>query len=116
MGSNENNREVEKRMKQKYYSIPDIVASYGISSPTLKNKIRNGEIRAQKQPTSYTNKTMFKWLIPESELTKLEYCKRREPVSGELSDPEYYEKMFRREEERRRQRGEWQRNRKHFHA
>ncbi|MBR1436954.1 MAG: hypothetical protein IJ587_00320 [Synergistaceae bacterium] len=104
VGSNENNREDEKRIK--HYSIPDIVASYGISTPTLKNKIRNGEIQAKRQPTSYTNETRFKWLIPETELVKLEYCKRREPVSGEQSDPEYYEKMFRREEERRRQRGE----------
>lgn len=87
----------------KYYSIPDITASYGISAPVLKQKVMRGEIQAKKQRTSYSNEKMFKWLIPESELGKLEYCKEREPVSGELSDPEYYENMFSREEERRRQ-------------
>ena len=87
----------------KYYSIPDITASYKISSPVLKQKIMKGQIQAKKQRTSYSNEKMFKWLIPETELSKLEYCKEREPVSGELSDPEYYEELFRREEERRRQ-------------
>lgn len=88
-------------MKQKHYSIPDITASYRISSLTLKQKIMRGEIQAKKQRTSYNNEKMFKWLIPENELSKLEYCKERDPVSGELSDPEYYENLFRKEEERR---------------
>ena len=87
----------------KYYSIPDITASYRISAPVLKQKIMKGQIQAKKQRTSYSNEKMFKWLIPETELAKLEYCKEREPVSGELSDPEYYEQLFRKEEERRRQ-------------
>ena len=82
----------------KYYSIPDITASYGICAPTLKAKIMRGEIQAKKQRTSYTNNKMFKWLIPESELVKLEYCKKREPISGELSNPEYYENLFRKNE------------------
>ena len=87
----------------KYYSIPDITASYGISAPVLKQKIMSGQIQAKKQRTSYSNEKMYKWLIPESELCKLEYCKEREPVSGGLSDPEYYEELFSKEEERRRQ-------------
>ena len=87
----------------KYYSIPDVTASYKISAPELKQKIMSGEIQAKKQRTSYSNEKMFKWLIPEGELSKLEYCKTREPVSGELSDPEYYEKRFKEEEERRKE-------------
>ena len=89
----------------KYYSIPDVTASYGISAPTLKQKIMRGEIQAKKQRTSYNNEKMFKWLIPENELVKLEYCKEREPLSGELSNPEYYENLFRKEEERRNRNG-----------
>ena len=86
----------------KYYSIPNITASYRISSPVLKQKIKSGQIEAKRQRTSYSNEKMHKWLIPETELSKLEYCKEREAVSGVLSDPEYYEELFRKEEERRR--------------
>ena len=39
----------------KYYSIPDITASYGISAPVLKQKIMSGQIQAKKQRTSYSN-------------------------------------------------------------
>ena len=59
----------------KYYSIPDITASYRISPSVLKQRIMSGQIQAKKQRTSYNNEKMFKWLIPETELVKLEYCK-----------------------------------------
>lgn len=79
-----------------YYSIPDIIRAYRISKETLKTKIFTGEILAIKQPTSIYGET-FKYLIPETELVKLEHLKKSEPVASKMSQPEYYEEKRTRE-------------------
>ena len=84
-----------------YYSIPDVIRAYAISRSTLKNKIDTGEIHAERQSTSVSNKKMFKYIIPESELVKLEYCKKCEIVARETSQPNYYVDNYRKEQERR---------------
>lgn len=83
-----------------YYSIPDITLAYKISRPTLKKKILSGEIYAEKLCTSVCTGTTFKYVIPETELVKLEYCKKNEPIASEMSQPSYYEEYERREKER----------------
>ncbi len=74
-----------------YYSIPDIIRAYKISKETLKTKIFTNEIFAIKQPTSIHGGGTFKYLIPETELVKLEHLKKCEPVASKMSQPEYYE-------------------------
>ena len=84
-----------------YYSIPDIIRAYAISRPTLMKKIDTGEIYAIKYPTSNYGGDTFKYLIPESELVKLESCKKCEIVARETSQPNYYVDSYRKEQERR---------------
>lgn len=77
-----------------YYSIPDIIRAYRISKETLKTKIFKGEIFAKKQTTSLHGGETFKYLIPETELVKLEHLKKSEPVASKMSQPEYYEERM----------------------
>ena len=80
-----------------YYSIPDIIRAYRISKETLKTKIFTGEILAIKQLTSIHGGETFKYLIPKTELVKLEHLKKSEPVASKMSQPEYYEEKRTRE-------------------
>ena len=80
-----------------YYSIPDIIRAYRISKETLKTKIFTGEILAIKQLTSIHGGETFKYLIPKTELVKLEHIKKSEPVASKMSQPEYYEEKRTRE-------------------
>ena len=84
-----------------YYSIPDIIRAYAISRPTLMKKIDTEEIYARKQSTSNHGGDTCKYLIPESELVKLESCKKCEIVARETSQPSYYVDSYRKEQKRR---------------
>lgn len=78
-----------------YYSIPDIIRAYRISKETLKTKIFTREIFAIRQPTSIHGGETFKYLIPETELVKLEHLKKCEPIASKMSQPKYYEERTR---------------------
>ncbi|MBQ3585763.1 MAG: helix-turn-helix domain-containing protein [Synergistaceae bacterium] len=79
-----------------YYSIPDVARAYDVSPTTLKYMIDKGEIKAKIQRTCPTNPNMTKRLIPASEIPKLKYRKKCELVAREMSQPKYYEAIFRR--------------------
>lgn len=63
----------------KYYSLRDIERSHYISEYMLKKKITAGEIHAEKRSISEWNAEVFMYVIPESELSKLSYCRRCKP-------------------------------------
>ena len=83
-----------------FYSIPEIERAYRISRPTLKAKIARGEILAKKLSTSHYGGKTFKYIIPETELDKLQALKLCNPIASEMSQPAYYFEQEKRLEER----------------
>ncbi len=89
-----------------YYSLNDVIASYGISKTSLKTKIIRGEILAEKLYWSRCNRNVFMLIIPENELIKLKEYKIRELILNEKSQPDYYIKKWQEDDERRKKRQE----------
>ncbi len=83
-----------------YYSLNDILRAYNISKSTLKRKIITGEIRGERHHHCLSE-TVFMYVIPESELSKLDYCKKSDPIASEQAQPEYREKREQESKENR---------------
>lgn len=66
----------------KYYSLTAISEAYTPSKATLMSWCRSGKLKGIKQPNDPCDMRKYIWLIPETELVKLEPYK--------ITDPEYY--------------------------
>ena len=86
-----------------YYSIQDITDAYDISRAALKYKLRSGKLKFQKLITSRSNPHYFKYIIPETEIVKLEKFKISEPVASADAQPDYYEKYWQEYDEQEKQ-------------
>ena len=73
----------------KYYAISGLTAAYDISRESIKNWIKSGKLEAQKIPQS---EHTYMYIIPESELWKLESRKKKEPIPYEKDKPVYEQK------------------------
>ena len=76
----------------KYYSIRDISNAYNIKADALKRLCRTRKIESLK---AQQTKNTFMYVIPETELVKLEHLKLREPVPSKCAQPGYYEERLR---------------------
>lgn len=77
-----------------YYSIEDILEAYSISKATLKTRIKKGIINAQKLVMSRENPNFFKFIIPETELPKLDEFKICEPSPSTDAQPDFFIKRW----------------------
>lgn len=89
-----------------WYSLTDIKKAYSISCDMLKYKIKTGQLKAEKLFMGKSMERNFKYIIPESELSKLEEYKQREPIASPNAQPDYYIKRWQKQAERRKQASE----------
>ena len=82
-----------------YYSFEDIMRSHKITKEALKWRIKSGKLKAHKLAMSRTSENYFKYIIPETELSKLEEYKQREPTASPDAQPDYYTKKWQESEE-----------------
>lgn len=80
----------------KYYSFNDIIQAYNISKEALKLKCKSGVIQSLKILTCRNNPHLFKTVIPENELHKLEHLKKQgvELIAKDESQPDYYIQLW----------------------
>ena len=69
-----------------YYSITDLIRAFNISSATLKAQIKSGKLEAHKL---YNYGNTYMYIVPETELYKLEDKKKREPMPSPFVQPGY---------------------------
>ena len=72
-----------------YYCIADITKAFDISPESVKYRIKTGKLKAHKLRRSGNS---FHYVIPETELYKLEEFKKREPIPSPFAQPGYYDK------------------------
>ena len=84
---------MESEKAVKYYGKSDIVAAYEITESKLLYAIRKGKIKARK--LTCDGRT-FCYIVPETELWRLESLKKRDPVSHPFSQPGYIDEFGRR--------------------
>ena len=76
------------------FLLNDILRAYNISRATLKDMILAGKIKAEK--IFWDRKgTKYMYVIPETELVKLEHLKKSEPIPSDEAQPGYYEARYR---------------------
>ena len=74
----------------KYYGKWDITEAYDISDSCLTYRIRKGKIEAHKLTK---DRRHFIYVIPETELWKLESVKRQEPIPSPQAQPGYIDSL-----------------------
>ena len=89
----------------RYYSFDDIQRSHNISREALKQRVKSGKLKAEKLQMSEDNPNHFKYIVPETELSKLAEFQTSIPVASKNAQPDYYTKRWAKQEERRRK---WQ--------
>ena len=77
-----------------YYLLNDILRAYKLSRATLKDMIVTGKLKAE---TIFWDRkgTQYMYVIPETELVKLEHLKKCEPIPSDKAQPGYYEARYR---------------------
>ena len=83
-----------------YYSFDEIMRTHKLSRDALKQRVKRGTLKAEKLVMSRKNPNYFKYIIPETELSKLEEFKVSEPVASDKEQPDYYTKRWREQDER----------------
>lgn len=84
-----------------YYSFNDIIRSHNLSKESLKQMVKKGKIKAERICWSRESTNSFKYVIPETELPKLAEFRFSEPVASVDAQPDYYETIWREQDERR---------------
>lgn len=84
---------MEPEKAVKYYGKSDIVAAYDITESKLLYKIRTGKIKARKLTR---DGRAYWYIVPETELWKLESLKKRDPVFYPSLQPGYIDEFGRR--------------------
>lgn len=77
-----------------YYSISTLAENYSLSAEAIKHKIRRKELLAVKIPKSNDNPNFFKFVVPASELPKIEKFKLHDPVCHIDDQPEYWRALL----------------------
>ena len=85
-----------------YYSFEDILSSHNLTKEALKYRVKAGKLKAEKLFMSRASQNLFKYIIPETELSKLAEYRTSEPVASETSQPNYYTKHWQEKDERER--------------
>ena len=88
-----------------WYSVRDIMEAYSLSRDQLRHLIDTGKLKTEKLFMGKSRTRNFKYIIPETELSKLTEHKLREPQASENAQPDYYEK---RAQEKREREERWQ--------
>ena len=96
----------------KYYSFDDIQRSHNISREALKQRVKSGKLKAEKLQMSEDNPNHFKYIIPETELSKLAEFQTSIPVASKNAQPDYYVNRWAKQEEQHRK---WQEEYQHRH-
>lgn len=79
--------------EEKYFTFGDLQLGYKISLYRFKKMLKNGELKYIKFNFCLWGGSKFEYLIPESELTKLEQYKFSEPRFMIEHQPSYVEKQ-----------------------
>ena len=80
-----------------YYSIDTLADAYSLSAEAIKYRIKKGILKAIKLSMSEQSPHYFKFVVPESELPKIEKFKLSEPQILEVNQPEYWTEYFRKQ-------------------
>lgn len=77
-----------------YFSFNDIVETHNISKEKLKQLCFSGMLKYIKIQTSRNNDKIFRYCIPEDELSKLAPFRNSEIKINPLSQPDYYTNLW----------------------
>lgn len=84
-----------------FYSISTLAEAYFLSEEAIKYKIKKKQIAAVKIHMSNDNPLFFKFVIPASELPKLEHFKLHDPVCHVDDQPEYWRSFLLKQKKRK---------------
>lgn len=99
-----------------FYSVNDILRSHELSKETLKRMIKSNKLKAERIQLSRDSVNSFKYVIPETELPKLEAFRICEPVASDDAQPDFYKKIWREQDERRQLRLETQKREVEYYS
>lgn len=72
-----------------YYSLATLAKSYSLSYKELTEMVHHGELKAEKLMLPCRAHIMYKYIIPETELYKIEFYKDYNPQVLEHDQPDY---------------------------
>jgi 5-methylcytosine-specific restriction endonuclease McrA len=88
-------------MTMQWYSVKDITAAYSLSRDQLRHLIETGKLKTEKLFMGKSRTRNFKYIIPETELSKLAEHKLREPTASDDAQTDYYDKLAQKKREQR---------------